>query len=87
MFKFSTSLKLTLSDDIGGRLKALASTKLKVETVNRQSSNRVRTAHTLRVGFEVPRNSQIEHVAQPRIRWVGYTGYSSLKNWNEQSSY
>lgn len=33
-------------NDIGGRLKALASTKLKVETANRQSSNRVRTAHT-----------------------------------------
>lgn len=27
------------SDDIGGRLKALASTKLKIETANRQSSS------------------------------------------------
>jgi hypothetical protein len=39
--RFLTSLKLMFSDDIGGRLKALASTKLKVETANRQSSNRV----------------------------------------------
>ncbi|EFE48510.1 hypothetical protein NEIELOOT_02483 [Neisseria elongata subsp. glycolytica ATCC 29315] len=37
---------LTLSDDIGGRLKALASTKLKVEMANRQSSNRVRAYRT-----------------------------------------
>lgn len=58
-FKVLTLLNLTLSDDIGGRLKALASTKLKVETANRQSRNRVRTTHTLRVGFEVPRNSQV----------------------------
>jgi len=34
------------SDDIGGRLKALASTKLKIETANRQSSNRVRAYRT-----------------------------------------
>ncbi len=34
------------SDGIGGRLKALASTKLKVETANRQSSNRVRAYRT-----------------------------------------
>ncbi len=46
LFKGLTLLKLTLSDDIGGRLKALASTKLKVETVNRQSSNRVRAYRT-----------------------------------------
>ena len=46
-FKVLTLLNLTLSDDIGGRLKALASTKLKVETANRQSRNRVRTTHTL----------------------------------------
>ena len=58
------------SDDIGGRLKALASTKLKVETANRQSSNRVRTAHTLHVGFEVPCNSLVGCVAQPRTRSV-----------------
>ncbi|OMH45133.1 hypothetical protein BWZ30_04520 [Neisseria meningitidis] len=43
--RFLTSLKLA-SDDIGGRLKALASTKLKVETANRQSSNRVRAYRT-----------------------------------------
>ena len=66
------------SDDIGGRLKALASTQLKVETANRQSSNRVRTAHTLRVDFEVPCNSQVGCVAQPRTRLVGYTGYGLL---------
>lgn len=35
----------------------------------------VRTAHTLRVGFEVPRNSQLGCVAQPRTQSVGYTGY------------
>lgn len=46
LFKVLALLKLMFSDDIGGRLKALASTQLKVETANRQSSNRVRTAHT-----------------------------------------
>ena len=46
LFKGLTLLKLTLSDDIGGRLKALASTKLKVEMANRQSSNRVRAYRT-----------------------------------------
>ena len=45
-FKILTLLKLTFSDGIGGRLKALASTKLKVETANRQSSNRVRAYRT-----------------------------------------
>jgi putative oxidoreductase len=34
------------SDDIRGRLKALASTQLKVETANRQSTNRVRAYRT-----------------------------------------
>ena len=61
LFKVLTLLELTFSDDIWGRLKALASTKLKVETrqpVN-QSTACVRTAHTLHVGFEVPRNSQV----------------------------
>lgn len=32
--RFLTLLKLMFSDDIGGRLKALASTKLKVETAS-----------------------------------------------------
>ena len=41
-----TSLKRALSDDIGGYLKALASTKLKVETASRQSNNRVRAYRT-----------------------------------------
>ena len=53
------------SDDIGGRLKALASTKLKVETrqlVN-QATACVRSAHTLHVDFEVPCNSQVGCVA------------------------
>ena len=50
-------LELMFSDGIGGRLKALASTKLKVETASHQSSNCVRTAHTLRVGFEIPHDS------------------------------
>ena len=68
-------LKLALSDDIGGSLKARASTKLKVETANRQSSNRVRTLH---VDFEVPFNSQVGYVAQPRTRSVGYAGYGLL---------
>lgn len=39
-------LKLMFSDGIGGRLKALALTKLNVETANRQSSNRVRAYRT-----------------------------------------
>ena len=34
------------SDDIGVRLKALASTQLKIEMANRQSSNRVRAYRT-----------------------------------------
>ena len=66
LFKVLALLELTFSDDIGGRLKGLASTKLKVETrqlVN-QTTACVRTAHTLRVGFEVPRNSQVGCVAQ-----------------------
>ena len=46
LFKVLTLLKLMFSDDIGGRLKALASTKLKVETANRQSSNRLRACRT-----------------------------------------
>ena len=75
MFKVLTLLKLMFSDDIGGRLKALASMKLKVETANRQSSNRVRTLH---VDFEVPFNSQVGYVAQPRTRSVGYAGYGLL---------
>lgn len=58
LFKILALLNLTLSDDLGGRLKGLASTKLKVEMANRQSSNRVRTAHTLHVGFEVSCNSE-----------------------------
>ena len=66
------------SDDIRGRLKASASTKLKVETASRQSSNRVRTAHTLHVGFEAPCNSLVGCVAQPRTRSVGYAGYGLL---------
>ena len=45
-FKVLTLLKLMFLDDIGGRLKALASTKLKVETANRQSRNRVRAYRT-----------------------------------------
>ena len=32
----------------------------------------------LRVGFEVPRNSQVGRVAQPRTRLTGYAGYSLL---------
>jgi len=64
LFKVLALLKLTLSDDIGDRLKALASMKLKVETANRQSRTAcVRTAHTLRVGFEVSCDSSVGCVA------------------------
>ena len=79
LFKVLTLLKLMFSDSIGGRLKALASTKLKVETANRQSNNCVRTAHTLHVGFEVPCNSQVGCVAQPRTRLLEYAGYDLLR--------
>ena len=81
LFKVLTLLKLTLSDDIGGRLKALASTKLKVETrqlVN-QATVCVRAAHTLHVGFEVSCDSQVGCVGQPRTRSVGYAGYRLLE--------
>ena len=40
---------------------------LKWQAVN-QATTCVRTAHTLRVGFEVSRNSQVGCVAQPRTR-------------------
>ncbi|MGN6973216.1 hypothetical protein ACTHSZ_02965 [Neisseria sp. P0006.S006] len=36
------------------------------------------TVYTLRVSFEVPCNSQVGCVAQPRTRLVGYAGYGSL---------
>lgn len=68
------------SDDLGGRLKGLASTKLKVETrqlVN-QATACVRTAHTLRIDFEVSRNSQVGCVAQTHTRLGGYAGYGLL---------
>ncbi|EPF9389789.1 hypothetical protein F3710_002241, partial [Neisseria gonorrhoeae] len=50
MFKVLTLLELMFPNDIGGRLKALASTKLKVETANRQSSSHVRSYTTHVVG-------------------------------------
>ena len=50
---------------------------LKRQTVN-QATACVRTAHTLRVDFEVPCNSRVGCVAQPRTRWVGYAGYGLL---------
>ena len=43
-------------------------TKLKFTTANSQLSNCVRTAHTLRDGFEVPRDSQVECVQYARGR-------------------
>jgi len=46
LFKVLTLFQLTFSDGIGDRLKALASTKLKVEIANRQSNNRVRAYRT-----------------------------------------
>ena len=51
---------------------------LKRQAVN-QATACVRTAHTLRVGFKVPCNSQVGCVAQPRTRWVEYTGYYLLR--------
>lgn len=45
-FNFQTAIFLC-------RLKALVLTKLKCTTANHQSTNRVRTVHALRVGFEV----------------------------------
>lgn len=75
MFKVLTLLELTLSDDIGDRLKALASTKLKRQTVN-QATACVRTAHTLHVGFEVPCNSQVGCVA----RFAYHINYGLLIN-------
>ena len=53
-------------------------TKLKFTTANSQLSNCVRTAHTLHVGFEVPCNSQVGCVAQPRTRLLEYAGYDLL---------
>lgn len=47
---------------------------VEAETAIRQSSNRV-----LRIGFEVPCNSQVGRVAQPRTRSVGYAGYGLLR--------
>ena len=50
---------------------------LKRQAVN-QATACVRTAHTLHVGFEVPRNSQVGCVAQPRTRLLEYAGYGLL---------
>ena len=50
---------------------------LKRQTVN-QATACVRSAHTLHVDFEVPCNSQVGCVAQPRTRLVGYAGYGLL---------
>ena len=64
LLKVLTLLKLMFSDGIGGRLKALASTKLKVETANRQSSNRVRAYRTHPTRwFLVPSDSSVGCVA------------------------
>ena len=52
---------------------------LKRQTVN-QATACVRSAHTLHVDFEVPCNSQVGCVAQPRTRSVGYAGYGFLIN-------
>jgi len=38
----------------------------------------MRTAHTLRVGFEVPHDSQVGSVAQPRTRSVGIQATACL---------
>ncbi|PLA39477.1 hypothetical protein CYK00_10465 [Neisseria sicca] len=50
---------------------------MKRQTVN-QATACVSTAHTLRVSFEVPCNSQVGCVAQPRTRSVRYAGYGLL---------
>lgn len=51
---------------------------LKRQTVN-QATACVRTAYTLHVGFEVPRNSQVGCVVQPRTWSVGYADYGLLR--------
>ncbi len=51
---------------------------LKRQTVN-QATACVRTA-PLHVDFEVPCNSQLGCVAQPRTRLVGYAGYGLLSS-------
>ena len=51
---------------------------LKQQTVN-QTTACVRTAHTLRVGFEVPCNSQVGYAAQPRTRSVVFYSIHSPK--------
>ncbi len=60
-------------------LKALVLTKfnLQQKAIN-QTTACVRTAHTLRAGFEVPCNSQVGCVVQPRTRSVEYAGYGLL---------
>jgi len=45
-----------------------ASTKVNLGRANRQSNNRVRAAHTLRVYFEALCDSQVGCVAKPRMR-------------------
>ena len=63
------------------RLKALVLTKfnLQQKAIN-QTTACVHTAHTLRAGFEVPCNSQVGCVAQPRTRSVVfYYGIHSPK--------
>ena len=51
---------------------------LKRQALN-QATACVRTAHTLHVDFEVPRNSQVGCMAQPRTWLGGYTGYGLLR--------
>ena len=58
---------------------------LKRQTVN-QPTACVRTAHTLHVGFEVPRNSQVGCVAQPRTWSVGMQATACLLKTNLQRS-
>ena len=52
---------------------------LKWQTVN-QTTACVRTAHTLHVGFEVPCNSHVGCVAQPRTQSVGCAGYGLIRS-------
>ena len=53
---------------------------LKRQAVN-QATACVRTAHTLHVGFEVPCNSQVGCVAQPRTRWLGMQATACYSNY------
>ena len=82
MFKVLTLFNLTLSDDLGGHLKGLASTKLKVETrqpVNQATAcvRTARTAHTLPINLTNRKtNRRVSGAATHAL--YGDTGYACL---------